>query len=218
MKYFIALILLCGFGCNVQAFSKPPIKQKESVVYVAPSPTVIVEPGLYVAAWDGKAQGKLWTQIVSAALDELGKDMLLMEAPLDASKYCPGFAKAKYEGRKQCFIGLISSMAFYESGFDPAQTYTEGFNDAQGKKVISRGLLQMSIESARSYKCEAKTAQDLHDPKIGLRCGVIVLNRWIYKDKYIGSKKLGGARYWSVLRDTSKSQAKVRAKTMGLSK
>lgn len=220
MKYLIYFAILFHASCDCYAMSKlfpqAKVEQKE-VVKPNPSPIVIDAPkGDYKADWDHKAEGKLWTQITSAALDELGRDMLLMEAPKDADKYCKGFGSMTYEQRKQCFIGLISSMARFESNFTPSQSYTEDFNDAKGKKVVSRGLLQLSIESGKSYGCELKTAQDLHDPKANLRCAVRILNRWIPKDKYIGTAKLGGARYWSVLRDTSKSQAKVRAKTLAL--
>jgi hypothetical protein len=149
-----------------------------------------------------------YSKIIEDILKTYGKDMLAAK-PLDADKFSKSYAKDPLK----FYIKLIAAMAKFESGFKPECTYTESFEDVKGKKVISRGLLQLSIESCNSYGAKLKDAKELHDPITNLKCGVLILNKWIKKDNYIGSAKLGGARYWSCLRDTSKSQAKIRALT-----
>jgi hypothetical protein len=181
-----------------------------------------VEPNIkeahkYLADWDGKTFGNNWTLILQFALESYGKDLLNMSSIKDSSKWCPRFALLNREQKKQFFIMLISSMARHESNFDPKCTYTESFEDANGKRVVSRGLLQISKESANSsrYKGNVKNESDLHDVAKNLEVGVMILNYWIPKDGYIGSSNVsgisnaGGGRYWSVMRDKSRSHADI---------
>lgn len=181
----------------------------------------VVEPApvltSYTADWDHLPQGKEWTALLEKALRKHGGDMLKLTSLGDSNIFCPGWSGYSYERRLQFFIWLISSMCRYESSFKPSMTYEEDFNDANDKPVISRGLLQISIESGRSYNKSLQTASALHIEQINLETGVMILNRWIAKDKVIGSRiKVGneiehggGGRYWSVLRETSKSRPKI---------
>lgn len=158
------------------------------------------------ADWDYKKTN--WTDLLVDSLEKHGKEMLTMENPKDFKKYCKGLTK---ENRKEFFVMLISSMARYESSHNPKVTYKEIFKDQKGKYVISRGLLQLSKESANGsrYQCGIKDENELHDPKVNLECTVKIMNHWVSTDKVIGTDKKGGARYWSVLRETSNSNAKI---------
>lgn len=162
--------------------------------------------------WEGKvAQGKEWSSHVNRELDRLGQDLLDV-VPADADLFCPKYKKLSDAQRKQYWTFLISSMVRFESNFKPEMAYKEGFNDSQGKPVMSRGLLQISIESGNAYGCGFRTAQDLHDPYKNLSCGVRILNRWLGRDGRIAGKVngawKGGARYWSVLRAGDKTSYK----------
>lgn len=170
--------------------------------------------GAVSADWDQMPQGKAWTDVTLKALDELGGSLFTMSVPADASVYCERFSQLDRDEKKAFFVQLISAMARYESSFRPATAYKESFTDAKGNRVVSRGLLQMSLESARSYGCPIKTAVELHDPEINLRCAVQALNKWIPTDGKLGSGSKGGARYWGVLRN-SKAK-KIHAKTRSL--
>lgn len=111
-----------------------------------------------------------------------------------------------------CAAQLISIISKYESSFNPMETYTESFADSSGKKVVSRGLLQISIESANqsAYKCNIKKAQDLHDVKSNLDCGAKIIAYQSNKSgTLMGEPKLGCAAYFSVCRKSSKSNAKI---------
>lgn len=157
------------------------------------------------------ADGKSWTDHVDRELEVLGEDLLDV-IPADASLFCPKYKKLSYAQRKHYWAFLISSMVRFESNFDPKLSFKESFNDSQGKPVISRGLLQISIESGNAYGCGFKTTQDLHDPKKNLSCGIRILNRWLGRDGRIAGKVggawKGGARYWSVLRAGDKTSYK----------
>lgn len=161
-------------------------------------------PTKYVAAWDS-VKNQTWTDTTLVALEKFGKDLILI-TPKDISS----FTKSKFdtpEKRKQFYVSLISCMSKYESSFDTLSYYTEKFPDNTGARVVSRGLLQISGESAIGYSCEVpkNNYMILHDPKINLECGVRILNRWIKKDlvlsSYVGERWIGGARYWAVLRN-----------------
>lgn len=193
-----------------------------------PAPPVVAPaPSKLIADWDKEKRGKEWTGMVVRALHELGPSLLKEQDLGDSGEYCPAYPRLSLAQREQFWVMLISSMARFESGFKPETKYTEDFDDAQGKPVISRGLLQISIESANSYGCGFKKAEELHDAERNLRCGIVILDRWVGRDAHIGDfsglynskgHKIfwGGGRYWSVLRPTSGSRAKIIAKVRAL--
>lgn len=185
-------------------FARPFPLLNEIEIPKAPAKAIKVK-----ADWDNEA----WTQFVLDALEKHRQDLLKFDNPKDAETF--GYKAKTIAEKKAFYLMLISSMARCESSFKPETSYKESFNDSKGKPVISRGLLQISIESGRGYNKSLKKAEELHDPKINLETGVMILNRWIPKDGYIGTNKKGGGRYWSVLRETSSSRAKIIAKMKG---
>ena len=186
----------------------------------APSPlvqSVLITPQASTAdstpLWESKIAGsKAWTSHLSSSLDSLGKDILDV-IPSDSGTFCANYKNLNYNQRKDVWMFLISYMTKFESNFNVNSTYTEAFADRVGKRVVSRGLLQISIESGNAYGCNFKKSADLHDPYQNLDCGVRILNRWLNSDGRIAGKVgtawKGGARYWSVLRTTSKSYASI---------
>lgn len=170
--------------------------------------------GAVRAEWDKLPSGREWTSITLKAMDDLGGELLSMEAPKDAHDYCPRFTKLTRDQKKAFYVGLLSSMARLESGLNPKTAFTEKFKDAKGKRVVSRGLLQMSEESAKHYGCPIAKGSDLHQPKHNLRCAVAALNKWVSLDRRIGYGKLGGARYWAVLRPALKGKIQAQTKSL----
>ncbi|UOF01542.1 hypothetical protein [Bdellovibrio reynosensis] len=171
--------------------------------------------------WESEHQdGKQWTSHVLRQLDVIGTDLLDV-IPSDYATWCPNYKNLTYNERKDFWAYLLSQMTRYESGFAPEKFYTESFSDSKGKKVISRGLLQLSIESGNAYGCGFRTSKDVHDPEQNLACGVRILNRWVGKDGRIGGNSgrqwRGGARYWSVLRSSSGSYQKIVKATKSIS-
>lgn len=159
--------------------------------------------------WDnGTSERAKWTAHVVRQLPTLGKDMLAV-TPGDHGLWHPNFQALSTLQRVEFYANLIAIMAKYESSFKPETVYAETGSLAG---VISRGLLQISIDSANGYGCGLQNSEQLHDPYVSLNCGIIILNRWIgQRDKVIASGSIGawrgGARYWSVLRDRKGSKA-----------
>ncbi len=162
-----------------------------------------------IPLWETKSLNhRSWSEHVYNELPTLGP-ALLAANPTDAKIFCPNFSNLSDNERKQFWAFFISSMAKFESGFDPKSAYTEGFRDNTGRYVISRGLLQISMESSKGYRCGFTSSTEMHSPTKNLSCGIKILNHWMKKDQRIASRSglgwRGGARYWSVLRAGKKS-------------
>lgn len=143
---------------------------------------------------------KEWSPIVINALETYGKELLTF-TPKDKSEWCFG------EDNKLNYLRLIQGMAKYESNFDPSTTYKESFNDAQGRNVVSTGILQVSVESCNNYVMTKKLTryEELLDVHTNLECAVKVMNKWIPRHGVIAQEpKLGAAIYWSVMREKGK--------------
>jgi len=146
------------------------------------------------------------------------KEMIMEEAPdlvetvpEDIENYKPDYEQLSHESRLEFWGMLLSSISWMESSHRTDLSYEEnGIKDQKGNNVISRGLLQLSYESARSYLPELETPEQLHDPNTSLRIGAIALNRFIQKDGAISKGKRGSwqgaARYWSVMRKNAKHE------------
>ena len=110
--------------------------------------------------------------------------------------------------RIRFWVGLLSSMAEFESTFDPEAAARGPSKDVFRRRGMNRGLLQISKESANQpgYGCGIKKAKHLHDPAIHLPCAVKILSTWVSADRVIASykgnkKNRGGGRYWAVLQE-----------------
>lgn len=139
-------------------------------------------PAKYKADWKNEA----WTELLVKSLQGEGKALLAVHSI-------------------QYWVMLFSALARHESNFDPTCTYTEKFPDAKGKPVVSRGLLQISKESANGYGAGLVKEEELHDVATNLRCGVLIAAKWVVKDGvvYGGDAEHGWkgmARYWSQFR------------------
>lgn len=156
------------------------------------------------AAWSEKNRDGSWTRITEQAV---AQSPLVKLVPADIHNFCPLYARLPQQQRNQFWVALFSAMAKPESNFKPQSYYQEKFKDAQGRRVISRGLLQISQESANQprYACDIKQPQQLHDPKVNLKCGVKIMSKWVQTDGVISKSARnndakGGGRYWSTLR------------------
>jgi hypothetical protein len=167
--------------------------------------------------WDNKHPNfKDWNQYTFDSIEEVGEH-LINKRPDDILTFCPNYDNLNDDGKKIFWISLLAAMTRFESSFNPEARFTEAFTDANGNRVISRGLLQLSIESSLGYRCPLNSAQDLHDPELNLDCAVRIMDRWIDRDGAITFQTSsgawrGGARYWSVLRKAS-TLGSIREKT-----
>ena len=173
-------------------------------------------PPVVEADWDGQLDGATWTALALEALVDIG-DPLVSAEPSDIAEFCPRYADLDADGRRAFWVGVLSAMSRFESNFDPEASFDEpahcpteacriSMTTADGRPVVSRGLLQLSQESANGYRgCPVPPADELrlHEPGLNLRCSVAIMSRWVPADGVISADDggwRGGARYWSVLR------------------
>ena len=158
------------------------------------------------------------------AVEAVSTSLLASSIPDDIQRFCPAYQTLDTDKRNMFWVGLLSAMARPESNFEPATKFTESFSDSSGRKVISRGLLQISIESANQsrYGCNIKKAEDLHIPAVNLACSVKILSAWVRSDNVIATYKIdsenrGGGRYWSISASHRAICQSLRALRRGLS-
>lgn len=144
-------------------------------------------------------RNKEYKSLALESVRKYGKELLKAE-PKDGKEY----SIDRFPDRSIFWAELLGAMAKFESNQNPKLVYKEDFDDSNGEPVQSRGLLQISFESANGYGAKLKKPEELHDPMTNLRVGVLILSRWVPKDSLIsggkpGARK-GGSRYWAVLR------------------
>lgn len=129
------------------------------------------------------------------------------------------------------YTTLFYEMIRHESGFDTNEEYyecakakcyysagcftdpTRGFcritsSKLDGGFAVSRGYTQLSVSSVQGLGCKdfIKTAKDLHDPDLNLKCAIIIVKKYFLEDKIITGKAeekwKGLSRYWAVFRPT----------------
>jgi hypothetical protein len=155
----------------------------------------------------------LWTKMV---FDLVGRQESLLKAS-DWMRLCPNYWSLTKEKRQWAATELISSIAYYESGWDPTNWMKEAFNDPDPitkRQVRSEGLLQLSYQDKLTYPglCDGfnwlsdKGLPDkdpdktIMDPFLNLDCGIKILNRQVAKHGTIFYDQ----SYWSTLRPSGK--------------
>ena len=155
------------------------------------------------AAWKRVNTDGSWTLAAEIAVKAT---TLVTLVPKDIKAFCPAYDGLGVDKRTRFWVGLLSAIAKPESGFKPETKYVEpDIVDANSQNVVSRGLLQISMESAnqRAYGCGIQQAEDLHKVEVNLNCAARIMRHWVEKDGLIAAASMpavGGARYWSVLR------------------
>lgn len=174
------------------------------IFILAPAASLAAQAQDY-AAWSKKNLDGSWTRTTEIAV---ATSSLPSVVPKDIGKFCPTYKRLPRKKRIQFWVGLLSSMAEFESTFNPEAAARGPSKDRFRRRGMNRGLLQISKESANQpgYSCGIKKAKHLHDPAVHLPCAVKILSTWVSADRVIASykgdkKTRGGARYWAVLRE-----------------
>lgn len=205
-------------------------KQMAEVI-VPETPNELIQPKRMALYWEKTSaphpERKPWSDELTKIV---AKDLAEYDKASDIEQFCPKYKSLNSEEKTKAVSELFVAAAFYESGYKPASFMREcrkekcvygsgcqihpefgycmkGGHKLDGGIVISRGLMQMSLESALSYKCEGlKVPNDLHDPIKNLRCANTIMKKQINRtENKIGAK----SNYWAVLKPTNKNQALI---------
>jgi hypothetical protein len=145
--------------------------------------------------WDHHPEGQEWTESTLIALST--KDAVLSEqVPEDIATWCPAYPEAPIEARRAFWAGLLSTVAKYESTWNP---------QASGGGGRWIGLMQISPRSASYFGCEATSVGALKDGEANLACAVEIMSEQVAKDGLVaGNGNRGIGRDWAPLRSSEK--------------
>jgi hypothetical protein len=150
--------------------------------------------------WDGHSGASVWT---ASTLLEVAKydSKLAGRVPSDIETWCPGYKTASKEERRAFWVGILSGLAKYESGFNARASGSGRYH----------GLMQISPKTASAYKCDARSGAALKDGSANLACAVKIIARQVGRDGVVAGKgRAGVGRDWGPM-----SKAKVRAEIAG---
>lgn len=141
----------------------------------------------------------LWNLEISEAVQKFGTNLLDNNAvpKADVVALCPGFFAATNSEKSAFWALFISSIARFESGFNPSDRFQE---NGSLNYIYSEGLLQLSYGDEKIYpNCKLnKKEQNILDPKVNLQCGVGILSAQVKARKTLFPESYF---YWSVLSD-----------------
>lgn len=157
-----------------------------------------VEPVSFVAPpmrWDHHPESENWTESTLVALST--KDALLSEqVPADITAWCPAYPQASVEERRAFWAGLLSTVAKYESTWNP---------EASGGGGRWIGLMQISPRTAQHFGCDATSVSALKNGAANLECAVEIMSEQVAKDGLVaGGGNRGIGRDWAPLRSPAK--------------
>ncbi|MEM7753866.1 MAG: transglycosylase SLT domain-containing protein, partial [Pseudomonadota bacterium] len=116
--------------------------------------------------WENRADGPLWTRVVIAAVETHGRE-LLSTVPKDIADWCPAYAENGPEDRAAFWAGFVSTLARYESTWNPR---------AVGGNGRWFGLMQIYPPTAEFRDCRVQTGAGLKRGSDNLNCAVRIMN------------------------------------------
>ena len=147
------------------------------------------------ARWEYRRDGALWTRVVLSAVETHGQ-ALLNEVPKDIEDWCPAYSENPPDQRAAFWAGLISTLARYESTFNPR---------AVGGGGQWYGLLQIYPPTADFRRCDVRTGEALKNGPDNLNCTVRIMAITVPRDNAISvkdSRWRGVAADWGPIRTT----------------
>lgn len=160
-----------------------------------------------------------WSDALTSVIEN---DLQQFAKAKDIEGFCPRYPLLTDLQKVKAIGELFVAVSYYESAFKPERFYREclkshcqyskgcqqvpefgycmkGGHKLDGGIVISRGLMQLSLESAIGNKCKVSVPNDLHDPIKNLLCGHKIMLRQIDRTGLIATSN----NYWAVLKPSS---------------
>ena len=149
------------------------------------------DPWLPATRWDGVPNGPLWTRTFMAAMAENGQGAV-RTIPADIAEWCPAYAQADESRRRAFWVGLMSGVAWYESGHRPRAVGAGTYH----------GLLQILPQTARWIGCRAGSGDALQGAPANLSCAARILGMVVPRDGAVAAFRgrwRGVANQWGPL-------------------
>lgn len=145
------------------------------------------------ARWEHRRNGDLWTRVSISALQTHGAPLLDV-VPKDIQEWCPAYPKHGPEERAAFWAALLSTLARYESTWNPA---------AVGGGGRWFGLLQIYPQTAEFRRCRTQTGEGLKGAAANLNCAIRIMSITVPRDRAIAVKEnrwKGVAADWGPIR------------------
>ena len=152
-------------------------------------------PNLPRTRWQHRRGNAMWTRTALSALKSHGKPLVDI-VPADIADWCPAYPTANEADRRAFWVGFLSALAKHESTYKAR---------AVGGGGLWYGLLQILPATARGYKCNAGTGEDLQNGSANLSCAVRIMAKTVPRDGVIyGQGGRGVAADWGPMRSPAK--------------
>ena len=161
---------------------------------ILPTGPQVREANLPRTRWEHLDQSKLWTRAALAALKDHGKP-LVATVPGDINTWCPAYPQSDEAGRRAFWVGLLSTLAKFESTHNPRAV-------GGGGKWF--GLVQIAPGTARGYKCHARSGTALKDGSANLSCAIRIMARTVPRDGVVSQGMRGVAADWGPFHSRAK--------------
>ena len=229
LLFILAFAFLC-FGCDQV---KTAVGELSSPAVVSSDVTTAakVQPARVALYWENTTaphpERKPWS---GELVKNITADLKSYDSASDITLFCPKYKSLNQTQKIKAVGEIFVATSFYESGFKPQSFMAEcrknkcvyssgcrldaklgycmkGGHALDNGVVISRGLMQMSLQSAQGYGCSfLKVPNDLHDPILNLRCANIIMKKQIARtENKIGAR----SNYWAVLKPTNENQKNI---------
>jgi hypothetical protein len=157
--------------------------------------------GTYNTLWP-----KEWTRNIFSELEDQNSSLLKIDVSMkDLARIdCREYPSLDREEKKMFWALFISSIAHFESNYNPNTRYWES-----GLGKYSEGLLQLSVDDGNNHDFCELSNENILRPFNNLKCGVSILSKQVEGSRYRESGILFPNKYyyWSVL-----TRAKTREK------
>lgn len=144
--------------------------------------------------WEYRRDGALWTRVVLSAVETHGAPLLDV-VPTDIAAWCPAYPENGPEDRAAFWAGFVSTLARYESTWDPT---------AVGGNGRWFGLLQIYPPTAAFRDCRVQSGTGLKYGPDNLNCAVRIMAITVPRDQAIAEKDTrwrGVAADWGPMRN-----------------
>lgn len=146
------------------------------------------------ARWEYRRDGSLWTRVALRAVETHGAPLLDV-VPRDIADWCPAYPKNDASQRAAFWAGLLSTLARYESTWNPR---------AVGGGGRWFGLMQIYPPTAAFRDCRVQTGAGLKNGPDNLNCAVRIMAVTVPRDRAISVKDKrwrGVAADWGPIRN-----------------
>lgn len=192
--------LSLGLASLALLFAVPALAEGDVERQVSASPQaetirpVPRDAALPRARWEHRARGDLWTRVAMSAVASHGR-ALIEEVPRDIADWCPAYPEADDTDRAAFWTALISTLARYESTWNPR---------AVGGGGRWFGLTQIYPPTAEFRDCRVQTGEGLKHGPSNLNCAIRIMAITVPRDNAIAVKDgrwRGVAADWGPIRN-----------------